>query len=139
MYRTDKLQSFSDVRNFWLEKILQYNSVPSEFGPVLLMLGNQWRPVDHVEVTQTEVNALCMEFPPHAGHFHIASHRFIDTHSGEGIRETIAECTERLRALLSRSEDIDTPLSLSGTVDLSVKSYTPGDLYRSKDRQCCSK
>ena len=139
MYRTDNLQSFSDVRNFWLEKILQYNSVPPEFGPVLLLLGNQWRETEHEEVTQTEVNALRMEFPPEAGPIHIASHRLIDTLSGEGVRESIAECMDRIRALLSRCEDTDTPLSLTGTVDLSVRSYTPGDIYRSRDRQCCAK
>ena len=139
MYRTDKLQSFSDVRNFWLEKILQYNSVPPEFGPVLLLLGNQWREAEQTEVTQTEVDALCSEFPPEAGPIHIASHRLIDTRSGQGVQESMAECAARIRALLSRCEDIDDPLSLTGTVDLSVRSYTPGDLYRPRDRHCCAK
>ncbi|KAI6650236.1 Ras-related protein Rab-1A [Oopsacas minuta] len=137
-YRTDNLQTFSDVRNFWLEKIIQTNSMPFEHGPVLILLGNQYREMV-CEVTQTEVKSLCMEFSPGKGPIHIASHRLIDTSSGEGIRESLTECFDRIKEVLSQSVELGNPLSLSGTVDLSVQSYAPGDLYRSKERECCKK
>lgn len=138
LYRTDSLQSFSDVRSFWLQIISQYNSLPLEHGPVLLLLGNNYRDKEcELQVTQAEVEALCREFSPGAGSVHIASHRLIDTSSGDGVQASIKECFERIQSLLSSTEDYGLSLSLTGTIDFSGRSYSPGDIYREKQRQCC--
>ena len=138
LYRTDSLESFSDVRSFWLQIISQYNALPFENGPVLLLLGNHQRDKEcELQVTSAEVEALCTEFSAGVGPVHIASHRVVDTSSGYGVQESIKECFDRIQSLLSSSEDCGLSLSLTGTIDFSGRSYAPGDIYREKQRQCC--